>query len=255
MRRFLLSAWLAYRALFTWLNPAGYISTRLVSPIALAMIFSGVAFAAGADRARPALGGPLLAATMAGVFGVTLAVGNERSFGTLSLWLMAPRGLVASLVSKAAGHIADGLLGAVVTAVVLVAAFAIPVHPGQVVLLLAAALAAAVSGAGLGMVCAAAALRFRNQFTAPNLASLVIMLCAGVFIRPGKLGPVVSAVSPALPGGHATAAALDAIGGVAGAWTQLAIEVGVGVAWGTIGVVLVRLALRAARRAGTLELT
>src|SRR5213082_1194407 len=44
-----------------------------------------------------------------------LAVANERTFGTLAGWLMAPQSLLAGLVGKAAVHVADAMLGATLT--------------------------------------------------------------------------------------------------------------------------------------------
>jgi ABC-2 type transport system permease protein len=251
VQRFLVSAWLSYRALFTWLNPWGYVSTRLVSPIALAVIFGGLVVSKGGDPARVVVGGPLLAAAAAGLFGVSLAVGNERRFGTLSLWLAAPRSLLAGLIGKATCHVIDGLLGAVITGAVLIAVFG---APGVWWPVLAAAVVAAMSGAGAGLVCAAMALRFRDQFTAPNLAYLVIALGSGVFVRPAALGPVAATVAPLLPANHAASAALSVMTTGHLDWPALGAEVLVAGAWGALGTALVRRSVTEARWAGTLEL-
>ena len=98
VRRFFVSAWLSYRALFTWLNPYGFVSTMIVFPVVLTLLFGAMGRFAGTGAARPVVGGSLLAAATASLYGLTLAVSNERDFGTLEIRVATPEGLLSSLL-------------------------------------------------------------------------------------------------------------------------------------------------------------
>src|SRR5713101_2046112 len=95
-RRFFLHAWLSYRGLFTWLNPLGYVSSRLLTPLFLAILFASMTREQGGDAARVALGSGLFAALLSSMTGTTLSVANERRYGTLGAWLASPTRLWVS---------------------------------------------------------------------------------------------------------------------------------------------------------------
>jgi GntR family transcriptional regulator len=59
------SAILSYRAMFLWLNPVGYLSSRLIYPVSLAILFASLP-ATALNHARASVGMPLLAVVTAG---------------------------------------------------------------------------------------------------------------------------------------------------------------------------------------------
>lgn len=254
VRTFALSAWLSYRALFTWLNPWGYISTRIVAPIVLALLFGSLGRFAGTGVQRPVVGGALLAVALAAVYGMSLAVNNERNFGTLELRLIAPEGQLVSLVGKAVPHILDGMLNGAITLTVAAAVFSVPVGLGRIGPLALTGLVAAVSCTGIGLVAAAVGVRTRDTFTAPNVVDMTLTLLSGVFIAPTRLPLGLEHASDLFPLHRAVEAALHTLDTGQVAWSLLAQEVAVGLAWALAGYVFLRWMIRQARRRATLQL-
>lgn len=252
-RRLALASWLSYRALFTWLNPVGYVSSRVVSPIALTLLFSMLAIDTGRAVARPLLGGALLAVAGATLFGLSLAVNNDRMFGTFAVTLATPQGMAVNLAGKAAPHLLDGVLGAVLTFTA--ASLVLGVAPPAAALgpLVAAAAATAVSTSGLALAAASIALRFRDTFTAPNVAMVVLLVFSGALVAPADLPLSAPWVTAALPVGRATEFGLATTAGQAPPWALLGWELAVGAAWFVLGYGLLGAFLARARKAGTLD--
>lgn len=254
IRTFLLAAWLSYRALFTWLNPWGYISTRIVSPIVLALLFGALGRFAGTGVERPVVGGALLAVALASVYGVSLALNNERQFGTLELRIMAPEGQLVSLVGKAMPHVVDGMLNGALTLVVAAAVFSVPIGLDRVGPLLLIALVTAISCAGIGLLAATVGIRTRDTFTAPNIVDMGLTLLAGVFVAPTRLPLGLEHAAAVVPLHRSVEAALHTLefGGLAGG--LLLQELVVGGVWGVVGFVFLRWMLTQARRRAALQL-
>ena len=107
-RSLLLASWLSYRALFTWFNPLGYVSSRIVMPIALTLVFGSVGRYAQGSAAGAVVGGMMIGVAFASVYGITLSIANERQFGTMGVWLATPQRLGTSIAVKALPHLVDG---------------------------------------------------------------------------------------------------------------------------------------------------
>ncbi|MFJ8626427.1 ABC transporter permease [Kitasatospora sp. NPDC093550] len=254
MRRFWLSAQLSYRALFTWLNPAGYVASRFLSPIFAALLFGTVAEHSGGAVERPVVGGALMAVTAAAVFGVTLAVTNERFYGTLSAWLSSPQGLLASMLGKSVTHAVDGLLSASVTFLASATVFGVAISPEDGFSLLLSALAASIGGVGMGIVLAALAVALRDTFTPANIGQAVLTVVSGAFVPVDRLPAFVRGISSVLPLSHAMDAAMAYLAHGRVDWRALGIECLVGLAWGAVGLVLFARMTGQARRHGTWNL-
>lgn len=254
VRTFALSAWLSYRALFTWLNPWGYISTRIVAPIVLALLFGALGRFADTGVERPVVGGALLAVALAAVYGMSLAVNNERNFGTLELRLIAPEGQLLSLAGKAVPHVIDGMLNGALTLTVAAAVFDVTIGLGRIGPLLLTGLVAATSCTGIGLVAAAIGVRTRDTFTAPNVIDMTLTLLSGAFIAPARLPLGLEHASDFFPLHRAVDAALTTLDTGQIAWSLLAQELAVGLAWGLAGHFFLRWMIQQARRKATLHL-
>ena len=250
MHRFWLSAILSYRALFAWLNPVGYVASRFLAPVSTSLIFATLARHTGNSVERPVIGGALLAVCMAAMFGVTLAVANERFYGTLGAWLSAPQGLVSSVLGKATVHVADGMLSASVTFLTTALVSHLTVAPSRIPILLLAAITAALSGTGMGVLISCLAVVFRDTFTAANVAQAIFVAVSGIFLPTAALPGVVAASSAVLPLHHAITAALSPRLDL----TALALECAVAVLWAVIGFTLFLRATRHSRRTGSWDL-
>ena len=254
LRRFLLSAWLSYRALFIWLNPWGYVSTRILAPILVTLLFSAVGRLTPTGATRPVIGGSLFAIGLACVYGLTLAVANERDFGTLEILAATPEGQMATLLGKALPHALDGILSGCLTLAVVGTVFGVSIPVSFIGPLLLSMLAVALSCSALGMFAAAVAVSTRDTFTTPNLFELLLTLLSGAFIAPERLPLGAEALSAALPLRHGIEAALQTLDGAGISWDMLGMEVAVGAAWGVAGYAFLHWMMARARRHATLSL-
>jgi ABC-2 type transport system permease protein len=245
-RRFCAYAWLSYRALFTWLNPWGYISSRVMVPVMIALLFGSIGRYLGTGATRPAVGAAMLAIGMATVYGINLAVANERTFRTLDGWLMAPQGLLTSLVGKSVIHVIDAMFGAALTFGTSLLAFSLSLPGSAVAPLLGCAACAALSTSGLGVAVAAISMRFRDVFTAPSIAESLLLVGSGAVAAPSALPAHIGVIGTVLPLTHAVHAAQAVMAGSDLPIAQLGWELFVGVVWGVAGYGLLRwMAVRA----------
>jgi ABC-2 type transport system permease protein len=253
--RFILAARLSYIALFTWLNPYGYVSTRLLAPIALALVFGSVQLSEGGDASRAVVGGSLLAVVVSLIYGVTLGVANERNFGTLAVRATTPSGVRGDLVAKAMPHLLDGYVGGTLTIAVTSATLGVAFPAAAVGPMLLAAGAASVSGAGLALLVASVSLWSRDTFTAPNIAEMLITLMSGVFVDPSSLPAGIGLLSPIFPASAAVEVGVQAVTNGVVNLALLLREAALGGLYGAIGLASVAHFSRLAQRGGTHDLT
>ncbi|MDP5315765.1 ABC transporter permease [Streptomyces poriferorum] len=237
---------LSYRALFTWLNPLGYLSSRLIRPIGLAVTFAAVSSHYGGSVARTLVGASLLACAHAVIYGLALAVANERSFGTLDLWLASPQNTLAAICQRGLPHLVDGFLGGLITYLVcglLYGVLPVPLHTfaGALILVL-------VSAFGMGVLTAGIALLVKDVFTTPNLAHLLLMVFSGTLMSTEALPSPLRPVSEAFPISHVAAYLSGPVGRGPGLLESAVGEVAVGLVWFAGGALLVQIFLRRGSR-------
>ncbi|MFD8009187.1 ABC transporter permease [Streptomyces sp. NPDC058955] len=237
-------ALLSYRALFTWLNPLGYISSRIVRPIGMAIAFTSLSSHYGAGIGRMLAGSSLLAGAGAVLYGMALSVGNERSFGTLGSWLASPQNKLGTACQRALPHLADGFVGGMCTYVICCLLYGVfPLDVPTFAAILAVGVCAA---AGLGMALAALALVVEDLFIGPNAAELVLMMLTGTLVPVHDLPALLRPLSEAVPLTNAMrlvdADLANAPWDAGALWTELA----VGGAWFAAGSGMLLLAARRA---------
>ncbi|MGW7523813.1 ABC transporter permease [Streptomyces sp. NPDC054783] len=242
-RAALRGAALSYRALFTWFNPLGYLSSRIVRPIGMAIAFTSLAthYGAGADRMMVA--SSLLAGAGAVVYGMALSIGNERSFHTLGLWLASPQNKVAAACQRALPHIVDGFVGGLCTYLVCSLLYTtLPIGITQYAALLAVSV---LTTAGFGLTLSALALLLEDLFVGPNMAELVLMVLSGTLVPQNRLPAFLVPLSEVMPLSHVMRAVDGLLAGRAHS-APLIVELAVGAAWALAGVLFVHLAARRA---------
>jgi ABC-2 type transport system permease protein len=254
LRSLVLGSWLSYRALFTWLNPLGYASSRIVMPIALTLIFGSVGRYAEGSAAGPVVGGMMIGVAFASVYGITLSIANERQFGTMGVWLSTPQRLGTGIAVKALPHLVDGQLGALLTFGVASAAFGIGVAPTRFAALLLCSVVAGLATAGFGVAIAACSVRFRDVFTAPNLAESLLIVCGGVVVPASQLPAGLATASEFLPLSRSITAGRTVLAGGPLDVGLLAADLAVGLVWGLLGYGLLAFMVRGSRRAGAYDL-
>lgn len=247
---------IAYRALFNWTTPAMFIGTLLVGPLFQLLFFAYLGRQLGvADDRFYIVGNAVLAASLACVFGGTMAVANERRFGTLGHVLLSPRSRTAVFLGRALPYAGNGLLIAAFTLTggALLLGLRIPAGalPGLALALAAGSLSCAFFGLTLGAI----GLRFRDVWLVSNVSVALLVLLTGVNVPAAVLPAGMRAAGRLLPITHAAEAArrLTAGEGLAAAWGPLAAECAVGLGYAVLAAVLLRVFEAESRRRACLD--
>lgn len=232
---------LSYRALFTWLNPIGYVSSRLIRPIGITITFTATASHYGAAVGPTLVGTSLLAGAHALIYGMALSVGNERVFGTMAAWLASPQNILGAICQRAIPHAADGFVSGLITYLVCSLLYRdLPLSIGWFVPFLVIALASAF---GMGLLIAGVNLRVKDTFVWPNVAVLAMMIFSGVLIDSSRLPASLRPLSVVFPLSHlmSSVRTTPSPGGAGGAMLA---ELAAGAVWALAGVVVIRWFLR-----------
>lgn len=256
LRLFGVGGLIAYRALFNWARPSIYIPTLLVGPLFQILFFAYLGrFAGVRDDAFFVVGNAVQACGMAAVYGATMAIANERWFGTLSSLLATPASRIPLFLGRAVPYIANGLL---------VSAFGLAVGaalldfdpPASSLPALAAVLTVSVTSCtAFGLLLGSAGLRARDVFFIANVAYFLLLLLCGANLPLDELPGWMETLGRGLPLTHGIEAAREvatgaSLGSVADlVWTEAA----VGVTYYALAFSLFRLFEAEGRRRGSLE--
>ncbi|XIE79056.1 ABC transporter permease [Streptomyces sp. SBR177] len=245
---------LSYRALFNWTAPPMFIGTLLVGPLLQVFFFVFLGRELGvADDRFHLVGNAVLAASASCVYGGTMAVANERRYGTLGAVLLSPRHRVPLWTGRALPYVLNGLFVSVVVLVAAATLLGLPVPaaalPGLGLVLLAGAAACSAFGLALG----ALGLRFRDVFLVSNVASSALLLLTGAAVPRATLPGWMRATGEALPLTHAADAARRLTAGGGLDVRLLGAELLVGAGYAVLAVVLLAVFERGSRRRATLD--
>ncbi|WP_433376266.1 ABC transporter permease [Actinoplanes sp. CA-142083] len=247
---------IAYRALFNWTRPAIFVGTLLVGPLFQLLFFAylGRQLQVADDRFY-IVGNAVLTATLACVFGGTLAVGNERRYGTLGHVLLSPRSRTLVFLGRALPYAGNGLMIAVVTLTVSAALLGLRLPVSAVPGLLLAMAAGSLACAFFGLTLGALGLRFRDVWVISNVAVALLLLLTGVNVPAESLPDWMVTAGRFLPITHAAEAArqLAAGRGLGAAAPALGWEVLVGIGYAVLAAVLLKVFETESRRTASLE--
>jgi ABC-2 type transport system permease protein len=247
---------IAYRALFNWTTPAMFVCTLFITPLFQLLFFAYLGRQLGvADDRFYIVGNAVLSAQLACVFGGTMAVANERRYGTLGPVLLSPRSRTAVFLGRALPYAGNGVLIAAftLTAGCLLLGLRLPVAalPGLALTLVVSALACSFFGLTLG----ALGLRFRDIWLISNVAAAVLLLVTGVNVPADDLPVGLRAVGQVLPVTHAAEAArrLSSGAGLRAALAPLAAEFAVAIGYAVLAAALLKFFETESRRHASLD--
>jgi ABC-2 type transport system permease protein len=256
LRVFFVGGSIAYRGLFNWIRPAMYIPTMLGSPLFQLIFFTKLGqYAHAQSRDFYIVGNSVQVCAMSSVYGMTMAVANERWFGTLGPLLASPASRSAVFLGRGVPVLANGLLVSAFT-------FAIGMlflgfRPGldAVPTLALIVIVTTLSCTAFGMLLGSIGLRAKDFFFAANLAYFLMLLFCGVNIPLDTLPGWMSAIGRCLPLTHGIAAAREvaagaSLGDVAG---LVATELAIAAAYAAAGLALFRILERESRRTAVLD--
>jgi ABC-2 type transport system permease protein len=256
LRTFFVGGVIAYRGLFNWIRPSIYIPTMLGAPLFQLIFFTKLGeYAQAEDASFYIVGNAVQVCAMSSVYGMTMAVANERWFGTLGPLLASPANRAAVFLGRGVPVFANGLL--VSAFGFAVGALLLGFRPGWSVVpaLAAVVVVTALSCTAFGMLLGSIGLRAKDFFFAANLAYFLMLLFCGVNIPVESLAPWMEAVSRCLPLTHGIIAAREVAGGatlgdVSGlVWTEAL----VGSCYAAAAFGLFRLLERESRRSAVLD--
>jgi ABC-2 type transport system permease protein len=111
LRIFFVGGVISYRGLFNWIRPAIYIPTMFGAPLFQIVFFAKLGqYAHAQSTAFYVVGNAVQVSSMASVYGMTMAIANERWFGTLGPLLASPANRAAVFLGRGVPVLANGLL-------------------------------------------------------------------------------------------------------------------------------------------------
>jgi ABC-2 type transport system permease protein len=256
VRVFFLGGLFSYRALFNWIRPVLYVTTMLGSPLFQILFFAYIGRYAGLqDDTFFVVGNAIQVSAMAGIYGMTMTIANERQFGTLSPLLATPASRIALFLGRSLPVIVNGLIVSVFGFVVGLVFLDFSLEPDQLAPLFVVVAVTVASCTALGMLLGSIGLRARDVFFASNLVYFLMLLVCGVNFPVDTLPEWLQVVGKAVPLTHGIAAAREVaqgatLGDVGNAvWTEL----GIGAAYAASAFLLFRLFELEGRRRASLE--
>lgn len=234
---------ISYRALFQWVRPASFVSSLLALPLLQMLFFVllGRSLGVASDRFY-VLGNVILAATGTCVMGGTMAVANERIYGTLGPVLLSTCRREALWAGRAIPYVINAFAVMVFTLVCGAAIFRITMPVSSAAVVLAAMLAGSFSCTAFGIAIGAIGLRFRNVNAIANLALLLLIITSGAEIPSTSVPAWINVASSYFPLTNAIRAARASVDGAGGGLLVLDIgkEVLVGIGFSVLAAVLLQ---------------
>jgi ABC-2 type transport system permease protein len=255
-RIFFVGGLISYRALFYWITPWQYIPTMLAAPLFQILFFVYLGRATGVGSTTFfVVGNSIQICSMSGIYGMTMALANERQFQTLSPILATPANRIALFLGRGLPVLVSGLqttaFGFLVSALIL----NFRPSPKALPELALTVLVSTASCTGFGMALGSLGLRARDIWLTANIAYFAMLLLCGVEVPLHQLPGVLQVVAHVLPLTHGIAAGRLLASGhhLGAAWPYIWEELGIGVAWAVIAFLLFRYFEREGRRTGSFD--
>jgi ABC-2 type transport system permease protein len=247
---------MSYGMLFNWARPSIYIPTLIGGPTFQLLFFAALgSYASGRSPAYFAIGNAVQVSAVAGVFGMTMAIANERWFGTLPALLATPANRAALFAGRFLPFLANGLLVSVYAFGVGIVLLGVRLELSSIGVVALALVVTVFSCTAIGALQGSISLRLRDGLFGANLLVLAFLLFCGVNIPLSELPAWMQVVGNVLPFTHglqavrqaADGAGLDQVGGL------ILVELLIGVIYAVLAFVLFRVLERSSRRNATLD--
>jgi ABC-2 type transport system permease protein len=247
---------LSYTALFNWARPSIYIPTLLGAPTFQILFFAALgSYATGMDPEFFAIGNAVQVCSMAGIYGMTMAVANERWFGTLPALMASPANRAALFGGRFIPFIVNGFLVSAYGFVLCWIFLGVRFDAATLGVMVLAMIVTAFSCSAIGAVQGGISLRLRDGLFGANLLVFLFLLFCGVNIPLEALPEWMQAVSQVLPFTHGLAAVRAAIDGatLAEVGGLIGTEFAIGLAYAVAAFFLFRWLERGSYRNATLD--
>ena len=257
LRVFFSQSWVCFLGLYGWLTPQVYVTAKVITPIFQVIFFATVARYALklSDVSFYVIGNALIACHTSAIFGMGVALRNERAFGTLQLLMAAPTSRFFICAGRSLFYILDGLFTALVALAAGSLTFGLGFDGANLGGFFACALAGAITATCFGLFLGGFGLKVHDVNLILNLAMYSLLVLSGANFPIEELPGPVAAVSWALPLTRAIRGARLAYNGAP--WATLAPlaggELAVGAVYLAAGYLLFSWMELRARRDGAFE--
>lgn len=256
LRIFWYGGLMSYGMLFNWARPSIYIPTLIGGPTFQLLFFATLgSYATNRSAAYFAIGNAVQVSALAGVFGMTMAIANERWFGTLPGILATPANRLALFAGRFIPFVFNGLVVSLYAFGVGVVFLGVRLAPGSLAVAGLGLLATVFSCTAIGALQGAISLRLRDGLFGANLIMMSILLFCGVNIPVAELPGWMQVVSNLLPFTHGLEAVRRAVDGatLGQVGGLIGLEVLIGVAYAVAAFALFTWLERSARANATLD--
>jgi ABC-2 type transport system permease protein len=247
---------MSYGMLFNWARPSIYIPTLIGGPTFQLLFFAALgSYATNRSPAYFAIGNAVQVSALAGVFGMTMAIANERWFGTLPAILATPANRVALFAGRFMPFVLNGLLVSLYAFALGVVFLGVRLAPGSLAVAGLALLVTVFSCTAIGALQGAVSLRLRDGLFGANLVTMSILLFCGVNIPLDELPGWMQVIGNLLPFSHGLEAVRQAADGAGFAQVGglIGIEALIGIAYAVAAFALFVYLERSARANATLD--
>jgi ABC-2 type transport system permease protein len=256
LRIYLAEAWLSYHGRFAITSPFGYIASKLGFPFFLMLFFIYMGkFVGFTNPLYIVIGNVLLIPAANGLNGVTLAIGDERQWGTLSYVLGSPAPRMPIFMGRAFFYILDGFVTSLLGLAIAALIFHLDLSKINFLMLMLCILLIAITSSGLGFLFGSISLISRDGWMILTTFVSALYILVGVNFPVESLPHVLQPIAYGLPltrGIMAARLALDGAGW--SAISHLVIgEVLVGVIYILAGYLCLHLIEKRSMASGTLD--
>jgi len=247
---------MSYGMLFNWARPSIYIPTLIGGPTFQLFFFAALgSYATDRSPAYFAIGNAVQVSVLAGVFGMTMAIANERWFGTLPAILATPANRAALFAGRFLPFVANGLLVSIYALIVGIIFLGVRLESSSLAVVGLALLTTVFSCTAIGALQGAISLRLRDGLFGANMIMMGILLFCGVNIPLAELPGWMQVVGHLLPFTHGLQAVREAAdgAGIRQVGGLIGIEFLIGCAYAVVAFGLFSLLERSARQNATLD--
>ena len=243
LRIFFLGGLMSYRALFSFMSPAVFIPTLIVTPIFQILLFAYIGRAAHARSDEfYVVGNAMQYAAVPCLFAMTQTIAGERFQQTLGYILVSPAGRLPLFLGRALPVILNGLFVAGFSLVVGGLILGVTFPASSLLPLALVVLVAALSCTGFGLINAGLGLRIRETSVLSNILVGILLIFCGANVPAASLPGWMQDIASGLPLTHAIRAArlvadgssISAVGGLLGR------ELAVGLVYAVVGFGIIR---------------
>jgi ABC-2 type transport system permease protein len=200
VRIYFAEAWLSYHGRFAITSPFGYFASKLGFPFFLMLFFIFLGkFVGFTNPVYIVIGNVLLMPAANGMSGVTLAIGDERQWGTLSYVLGSPAPRVPIFMGRALFYILDGFVTAVLGLAIAAGIFHLDLSQINFPMLLLCIFLIAITSSGLGFLFGSISLVSRDGWMILNTFLSALYILVGVNFPVESLPAVLQKIAYGLP--------------------------------------------------------